>query len=813
MKKIAVTILSTLACGAFILTGAAGFCALETPLDLTNNTTIVARADASQTSDSSLVRSTQPTQLLSPQSYEEYLRLNAPSDAAVTGNYTAIADGTTIYLFDRATNKYYEYSHEKKVTKLQFSTSETLYFLDEDMFLHTLDPQRLTAGNPTNLSQTLMLSCTTFLINGSDLYYTAEAGGKAKINKTTLSALTNNAIALVEGVTPGPTIAYYGDKLYYTSGRELWFYDAQYNDKKYVATFPHVSKISSMSIVNDVIFVCSETEENTTADAQNFFAYSLTDLAEKSNSDKAAALPTDEEGGYCALSTYDNKIYAVKNDSVREYSVADQAFTPYEICARSDSAHRIDSASELCLVGNTLFIADNGNERISVYDVETQTYLESISLSFQAAYLASDGATVLAANADLAIVYDLSQENYGQALATFNSFDAALVGVAGVYGKYYFATPDYRYAAQSTDGQWSLSAPQKANVSATLLTADAYGYLYVAGGGCVYKYTEEQFFADTQREKVCEDFPTGVEKMLVDYAGSVYALKQGKLQKIGGSTYALNTSLVYNPTATIQSFAFGIEDNVTYVLYQENYLATSTLLELPTVKKIEVADADKAIFAQESAIFQVVQTKPNTLLVRFDIEQLSGATLFPYTSYERRSQSLVALKIGEAGEYNVLAVYDEHAEEYFTCLALADFCEETDAYCKTYQEPQTGYLTNAVSLYKFPYLTDLLTVKTLPVGAQITLLGEVEKLDYSYYHIEYEDENGTKQTGYVPTAYITLFNGAPAKPQTIVATSESEGFMMLFRFAYITLGVGIVGALVDFLILRKPKQEDEDGQA
>ena len=164
---------------------------------------------------------------------------------------------------------------------------------------------------------------------------------------------------------------------------------------------------------------------------------------------------------------------------------------------------------------------------------------------------------------------------------------------------------------------------------------------------CYYKYTEEQFFEDETRDKVCEDFPTGASKLLVDYAGNLYALLNGELQKIGGETYALNTSLVYNPTATVQSFAFGIEDNITYVVYEQNYLAKTTLLDLPTVKNIAVDGADESVFAKESAVFEVMEVQPNTLVIRFDINTLSGAELFPYQSYERRKDAFVALKIGE----------------------------------------------------------------------------------------------------------------------------------------------------------------------
>ena len=790
MRKIRSTILSILSVGAFVFSSAAALCA--------QNPTLSANAET---------KDAQPTtQLLSPLAYEEYLQLQSPLDVALTGNYTAISDADTVYLFDRAKNTYYEYAHGKKVTKLQFDANEMLYFLDEDMMLHTLDVQKLTDGEPCAAS--LSFACTTFLIQGNDLYYTAEAGGKAKINKTSLNALGETSVLLVENVTPGPTLAYYGDKLYYTSGNLLWSYEGQYNDKKYVATFPHVAKIASTCIVNDAIFICAEREE-TNENAQNLFAYSLSEITQTSNPDNATPLPTDTEGGYASLASHGDYVYAVQKDRVRQYDVATKAFTSYEICSRSTSLHRLDSPSESCFINDTLLIADDGNDRITVYDTKAGVYQAPISSTISAAYLVSDGETVLAADNEQAILYGLTEENYGAVLATFDDFDSQIVGAAAVYGKYYFVTSDYRYVAENTADGWELSSPHQANVTATLLTTDAYGYLYVAGGGCVYKYTEEQFFADETRGKVCEDFPMGATKLLVDYAGNLYALLNGAVQKIGGETYDLNTPLVYNPTATVQSFAFGIEDNVTYVLYKENYLATTTLLELPTVKNIAVDGADENVFAKESAVFEVMEIQPNTLVIRFDINALSGAELFPYQSYERRKDAFVALKIGETAPYNLLAVYDEAAQEYFTCIALTDFCKPADAYCTTYDEAKTGWLTNDVSLYKFPYLTDLLTVTRLTGGNEVKVLGEIEKLDYAYYHVEIQDENGETQTGYIPRAYLTEFNGAPPIPHPQTVENKTDGADMLWRFLYITLGVGVICILVDVLILRKPKPDKE----
>lgn len=789
MRKITATILSLLSCGACLVTGAAVLRAQNLQVNAEQKTNAASM----------------PTALLSPQSYEEYLHLDAPTDASVTGNYTAIADNQTVFLYDRDENRYFEYTHTDKVTKLQFDLSENLYFLDEEMRLFTLDPQRIANGKATNVN----LSCTTFLIEEKDFYYTVESGGKAKINKTSLSSLgSSNSTTLVEGVTPGPTVAYYENDLYYSSGREIWKYDPTYNDVEYVATCPHVSKISAMTIQNGVILICSETEEIATQDAKNLFAYPLTELTETSNSNKATLLPTDEEGGYVSLSQHGDFVYAVKNNAVRQYDVTTNTFTKHEICDKSDSVHRLSDATESCLVGDKLLLADDGNARISVYDTKKQSYQTPIPVALRMKYLASDGETVLAASDNLAILYSLREADYGQKLATFTNFDSAIVGVAGVYGKYYFVTSNYRYVAESAQDTWTLSAPKSANVSATLLTADAYGYLYVAGGGSVYKYAEEQFFVDAVREKVCDNFPTGANKMLVDYAGNVYALKNGALEQVNGKKYSLNTPLVYTKTAKLNSFAFGIEENVAYLLYDEDYVATTTLLDLPTVQKIAVNGADESIFARESAVFTVVESKPNTLVVRFDIEKLSGAELFPYLSYERRSEPFIALKIGESGPYNVLAVYDEEKEEYFTCLVIEEFCTSADAYCKSYESAKTGYLTNRVSLYKFPYLTSLLTVDHIPSDTQVTLLGEVEKLDYKYYHVQYQTETGKNVTGYVPENYVTFFHGAPPQVQDVTAENQTDGFDMLWRCCYIILGVGVIAILTDVLILKKRKKDD-----
>ena len=82
-------------------------------------------------------------ELILPSSYEQYLPLSAPSDVSVTENYTAIADGSRIYVYDRRAGEYRCYEHtanedesNNKITKLQFSETGELYFLDVSLFLY-----------------------------------------------------------------------------------------------------------------------------------------------------------------------------------------------------------------------------------------------------------------------------------------------------------------------------------------------------------------------------------------------------------------------------------------------------------------------------------------------------------------------------------------------------------------------------------------------------------------------------------------------------------------------------------------------------
>lgn len=765
-----------------------------------------------------------PTKLISPTSYEQYLTLSAPSDVAVTNDYVAIADGNAIYVYDKKEGVYRKYVHnfnksdplKNNITKLQFDGNDQLYFLDAT-YLYVLDPSTLKNETPT-VKET-KFPCSTFLLSGSVLYYT-DVKTEAQLSKIDLGNSeidVSQAVTLESGLTSKPTITYFNHELYYTDGgKHLYKINPETKKSSFIAAFE--SEIVSMHIYENV-FTCSDI-------GGNFYAYSLPELSTTHDANATAPL-AHYEGKYASLALFGNSVYAVNGSSVCEYSLANSAFTDYEICNASASKHRTNGAAELFLSGDTLFIADNGNSRISVYDRSQGEFLSPIPCTLSPTYLVSDGETLLAANETDAILYDLSAEDYGAQIDRFNGFNGKLVGAASVYGSYYFATENnYFYALRETQTtnengetqtQWQNTETKKTSTRyAKLLTADAYGYLYVASGSSVYRFTESEFISKvSEGTEAASGLPAQTEKILVDYAGELYALASDKLQKVGADEpYALNEPLVYSQTANVQSFAFGIVENETYVLYEENYLAVSSLLELPTVKNIPVNGSDQGIFSLTPTAVEIVHTKPDSMLVEFDLAKLSGASEFPYLAYDRSEAGLTALKLGETADqkHAILAIYNAETKTYKACLALTSACTPlTDAekseYYKTYETAQTAYVTNDVFLYKFPHLSGLPTFATIARNTQIKLLGEVNHLDYSYYLVSYTNADGATLTGYIPKAFAISFDPTPPQAEEVIYGPKTWDSDAIWRLAYLILGAGAICILLDVLILRKQNKE------
>lgn len=739
--------------------------------------------------------------LILPSSYEEYLPLAAPSDIAVTRDYTAIADGCFIYVYDRKAEAYSRYEHaansdpaNNAIAKLQFSEEGTLYFLDASTCLYSFEPARLKAEK-TNLV------CSSFTIFSDTIYFTNVSATSTPIFKTTLDKLDNaQAIQATDStVTSKPAITHDNGVLFYTdSGKYLHKSEKRETDFNLSPTLTSTETVVSIAVYSGMLYY--------TDTAKNLYVYDLSTFG----------VLKAFEGDFSALSVYDGFIYAADGDRIRRYSPDEGDFTDFEICSSSPSKNRLSGAQAAVFAEDMLIFADNGNERISVLDAKSGIS-QSFPCGIAPTLLASDGKTVLAANGTQAVLYDLSDETFGEKLQEFGNFNSNLVGIASVYGSYYFVTDNnYFYRTRKDEnGVFTLESTPKPSVSHTarLLTQDVYGQLYVAySDGKVFRFTEETFMDSASTGEEAAIVPVLSEQLAVDYEETVYALYKNELYVCADAQekYSLGKALAYSQTTEtrVVSFAFGVEDGGIYLLYEGDFAIKTYDVPIPTVKTIAVDGADKDIFSNESANFSIVETAENALMVQFDIQTLSGAEVFPYLSYRRETQSKTALKLGETEKYNLIAVFDETDRSYLTALILKRYCKEIE---NDYLKPPSGfqddagYLTNAVPVYKYPYLTDLLTVCMPPKNAAVKILGELDALDYKYYYVSYTDETGVERKGYIPKPYVTNFNGAPPESELAEYGAGDADLDSLRRMAFLLLGCASICVLVDYMLLRKKR--------
>ena len=751
--------------------------------------------------------------LITPTSYEQYLNLTSPSDVAVNERYTAISDKNSIYLYDGVDGVYRKYTHAKNtdntkndVTKLQFSSDGTLYFSDKSTSLYRLNPATATlAGEREDLV------CSAFAIAGNELYFSNVSGGISSISKAELSSLSlSSSTSIVDNLTSDTVLAISNGEIFYTdSGKYLHKYPSE--QSSFISAFSN--SLTSIAVTSST-FCCTDN-------SGVFSVYNFIDLY--ANGGNAEPIFT-AEGNYSKLSIFGDFVYAIDGDSVKQYSLSKSSFTDYQICATSSSENRLNGATDVLLHDGKVITADAGNSRISIREKDgSYSILQTNVTETTPQNLCATDDTVLVWTNERAYLYDLTSL---EQITTFSFGESRLTGAVGVYGRYYFITSNngYYYASlEQTSAEkieWTLSSPVvKSGSQPTMLTSDVYGNLYVAKSGSLYQYTESEFLDATVDNSPLFVMPIGAEKLAVDYDGNVYVLTNNLLTKFVKSTawstveFSLEKSAVYSETpSNVTAFSFGVEENNTYILYDNSYILSTNDLDLPTVNAIQTQNSHQDIFSQASAQVCVVQTKPSAVLVEFDFENFKAdSTHFPYLSLTRSETTRTALKLGETSEYSILAEYDNELREYRSYLVKKEFTEELseNEFSTTFDSEQYGYASNGVHLYKFPYLHSFMTVGELTKNQKIKLLGEITKLDNDYYLVECETEHG-KLVGYVPKNFVNAFDGSTPETDKYELESAPADTDMIWRLAYLVFGLLAICILSDYLILRKKPDEQSE---
>ena len=739
-----------------------------------------------------------------PESYEQYLPLENPSYVAMNEEYIAIADNSTIYIYDKSTNEYTPYHHEaddgqNTVSKIQFSDEGEMFFRDTGSHLYRYNFD-------TNDKEIIHdISCQTFLIQGDYLYYATETPMLTQsaflyvpVNKDEL--LFQNANPLPEAnkiSAANPLIAFGGNTLYciftVNNDTEVWAYNGTTHER--IDKFP----LDAQRPVTNVQFACTYKNE---------LFYTVKGALWRTDLSGTVELIPGSEN-YSTITSYGDKLYCIQGSVIREMEVTENSVTPtgYEISSNSSSPHRLSGAGETVRTKDLVAVADKGNNRISVYNRGENAYTvipcedekvpftpEHIAIGKEEVEVKTNGDIVTrnkiaVSNDDQIYEYTFerhtlkTEENgaHGPALYTVAQ---NVTGLSYVYGKCYYISEHDSYGIlgdASTNGHTfntALGSPDA-------ITSDIYGTIYVAFGDKVYSFTEEDFKNDKANNAAepLQLSSSSYKSLSVDYEGNVWHLSEAgelycnneKMATIDGNDFVyLKEEAEPKPDEHSYrypvSFALSFEDDELYFNF-ENYVVKTNayaLEGLPSLNKITAGESKTKAFelADPSNLFVTVPAGSVGFEIALDELKKGESDYFPYESYfrlENEARRGVLLYEPQGEGYYVVALYNEALHTFTANLFHSSknhLAPDTDYFAEA---NETAYVSSDVSLCSAPCLypapagerLSTLSDALLNRGAKIRVLGYATGEDRTYAYVEVIDNARTADKGYIPRSYLT----------------------------------------------------------
>jgi len=733
------------------------------------------------------------TALFLPDGYEQYLPLVAPTDAAFSKHYIAVADGDTLYVYDKAAKRYASYKHSSEITKLQFSQDERLFFADRvSITINELSAEslnRLSAQQAAIPGDGLVTAHSlpggTFYIANSTLYCVAVVSTATTVYSCPLTALGQENMVEVGVIDQNitPNLTYADGTLYCAVNEKVYFTNTtgKFAEQAFTLTSAtNYGKITSVCFFDGYFYYTASGGFTENEKGEKVPTDGLYRSSSRIGSSSEAADRVAEGKLFNSLVVYGDSLYCVKGKSVLQTAFKEDGsayFTGYELCDSSSSVNRLGDGVATARAKDLLVIADKSNLRLSVYDFTERTY-SSIPVDYTPSLVATDGEKIL--SSDEHSVYEYTRE--GEFLSEKAVSQMTITGVACVYGTGYFVTENGGFGM--VDGEETLPVFHGGG-SVGGLAADVYGNLYVGfeSDGTVVKYTESEFMnAESRGTTIDYKLPNGFSNLSSDFEGNLYCLSDGVLYRNGEKFATLNSEgCVFRKTeAPLRAYALGFEDNTVYFLY-DNFILATNALRFPTLSTIPTEGIENTLYAvQGEPCF--VNISKGAVGFKTDLGELKPQTKsgegvsFPFESYFRSEESTKGILLSETSEYKLVALFGKD-RKYTANLFKSEFCEEVDRAEFWKDGEGTLYLTSEVSTCFFPCMMNALRGDRLERATEVSLVGTVaagDTSEYAYALIEYTVGKNV-QMGYVPLSYLTKVTPKPENETFYVGYLKANG--------------------------------------
>lgn len=734
--------------------------------------------------------------LFIPSTYEQYLPLQNPVSFAMSDEYIAIADGSTLFLFDRSTGKYVSpaYSHisyengtePESISKVQIAEvnndADRIFFSDAHNHLY-----EYAAGKSSKELIVNNVTAQTFLIdNENGALFTASAStesGSISLTRYSLSNGFESSTAtqtIVAGKSPNLTL---GEGHLHVSYNEntLAIYDAEtltLTKNSYLDENNSIAGLQSVCAFNGALFYT----------VKDNLVYGNGLFMSRDGEATHLSLGENEDDGMSALGVYGGEMYCIRNKALRKLSVQEDengnvaaSYADYEICSASATVGRLSGATDAVRAGDLLLLSDTGNNRITIVNVsdpgspafETIENIENISCA------ATDGTLIAVAHENEVLIYAHPQPHAeGYVLAGTCTATNNITGLTCVNGVCYFVTGGKGYGSISVERNFSEPG---ANPSFTVhsgvivrdllgspraLASDLYGSLYVAyEDTTVHSFTEEQFVVQSEQGTTLEgvNIPNNATSLRADFEGNLYYLGNDHAVYRNGETTPFakinGANFVYSETEKSPvSFALGFEDDEVYFLFGDFVVRSNAgALGFPTLGTISSEGVSVSEVRAKEAV-ELADVEEGCVGIRVDLSSFEESEYFPYVSYSRTDGRKRAVVLGGTadGKYKLVATYE--SKSYTVELFRAeDILPEAPRPVWT-GESGRRYFASSAYAYNYPCITAARTAGPLPRGTEAKLLDVLHAegengLDFAY--IEYQTEARARVRGYVPLSFLS----------------------------------------------------------
>lgn len=710
---------------------------------------------------------TENAELFLPESYEQYLPLDAPTYMSMNDDYIAVSDGQTLYFYDKTVGSYSTYQvplqqENDRITKIQFSDDGRLFFSAGGLFYE----YSFETGEATEYEAA---TCVTFLVVKDSLYTVRSSEGFVYLIHYFLSDISRRGETRLVNweSTITPKLSYQDGQLYIIRENA----DVSINDITTPGTMQHLKKVPLDKTYGDAQitgfqFACAYGD---------YLYYTVNGTAQSANglyrtdfAGNAEHLFTGD--GFTAINTYNGNLYCIRGASVLELSVTEDGvgYSGYEIAASSSSVNRLAGATDAVRAGDLLVTADSGNNRVSVYDFGKREYTV-IDCGFTPLHVATDGSTIaVSSETDIYVSYPDASGHYTvdleQVTVSTGVSGTTVSGLTCIFGEVYFVLNSDLFGI--VGGESVRSAGLRESV--TGITSDLYGSIYVStASGSVYAYSEDEFLKDgATGTKSDFTLPASASSLRADFEGNVYCIAGSAVYRNGKLFARFESDFVYGrESAEPCSFALGFENNTVYFLFGDYYVASKTdVLDIPTLDRIAVADAAETCFSDHEPTGLLTTVPEHAIGIQTNLnllkQTLSEETAyFPYETYFRTAESKQGIVLAVTDKYTLVLLenrQDRQNHGYKAALFRTQTLSPESEYYE--EENKNAYLSSAVSSYYVPALCTDLGGERLSRGISVTVHGYVHTVYRDYARISYEtEENGTAY-GYVPASYLTEVN-------------------------------------------------------